>query len=144
MTRLATTLTLGRYSPLSNHSSIPMHLLHQTFSLQMTSPLSLQAKLMTSAASSLQCCLTLFHLCTSRSSFSVPNEKNISTLLLSGHPTTYYLDPIPYTLLQQITPTLTPAIKHIINTPLTTAIFPTTFCEKLHTSLSSFISSYNP
>ncbi len=51
----------------------------------------------------------------------------VSKLLLSSHPTTCLLDPIPSHLLQAISPTLLPALTHIINTSLLTGIFPTAF-----------------
>ncbi len=45
----------------------------------------------------------------------------------TSHPTTCPLDPIPSHLLQAISPTLLPALTHIINTSLLTGIFPTAF-----------------
>ncbi len=52
-------------------------------------------------------------------------EAEVSKLLLSSHPTTCLLDPIPSHLLQAISPTLLPALTHIINTSLLIGIFPT-------------------
>ncbi len=60
------------------------------------------------------------------SQFSPPHTQ-VSKLLLSSHPTTCPLDPIPSHLLQAISPTLLPALTHIINTSLLTGIFPTAF-----------------
>ncbi len=54
-------------------------------------------------------------------------EVEVSKLLLFTHPTTYTLDPIPSHLLQAISPTLLPALTHIINTSLLTGILPTAF-----------------
>ncbi len=51
-------------------------------------------------------------------------EAEVSKLLLSSHPTTCPLDPIPSQLLQAISPTLLLALTHIINTSLLTGIFP--------------------
>ncbi len=58
-------------------------------------------------------------------SFCPLTEAEVSKLLLSSHPTTCPLDPIPSHLLQAISPTLLPALTHIINTSLRTGIFPT-------------------
>ncbi len=60
-------------------------------------------------------------------SFCLLTEAEVSKLLLSSHPTTCPLDPIPSHLLQAISPTLLPALTHIINTSLLTSIFPTAF-----------------
>ncbi len=60
-------------------------------------------------------------------SFCPLTEAEISKLLLSSHPTTCPLDPIPSHLLQAISPALLPALTHIINTSLLTGIFPTAF-----------------
>lgn len=53
-------------------------------------------------------------------------ENDTSTLLLSCHPTTCSLDPIPSTLLQATAPTPTPAITQIIHTSLTNGTVRTT------------------
>ncbi len=53
-------------------------------------------------------------------SFSSLSEAEVSKLILSNHPTTCPLDPIPSHLLQAISPALT----HIINTSLHTGVFP--------------------
>ncbi len=68
--------------------------------------------------------------------FSFPlTEAEVSKLLLSSHPTTCPLDPIPSHLLQAISPTLLPALTHIINTSLLTDIFPTAFKQARVTPL---------
>ncbi len=59
----------------------------------------------------------------------------VSKLLLSSHPTTCHLDPIPSHLLQAISPALLPALTHIINTSLFTGIFPTAFKQARVTPL---------
>ncbi len=64
---------------------------------------------------------------TSIFSFCPLIEAEVSKLLLSSHPTTCPLDPIPSHLLQAISPTLLPALTHIINTSLLTGIFPAAF-----------------
>ncbi len=48
-------------------------------------------------------------------------------LILSNHPTTCPLDPIPAHLLQAISSSVIPALTHIINTSLHTGTFPTAF-----------------
>ncbi len=48
-------------------------------------------------------------------SFCLLTEAGVYKLLLSSHPTTCPLDPIPSHLLQAISPTLLPALTHIIN-----------------------------
>ncbi len=70
---------------------------------------------------------------------------------LSGHPTTCPLDPIPSHLLQAISPTLLPALTHIINTSLHTGIFPTAFKQARVTPLlkkptlnTSLLENYRP
>ncbi|KAK9951779.1 hypothetical protein ABG768_028212, partial [Culter alburnus] len=75
----------------------------------------------------------------------------VSKLLLSNHPTTCPLDPIPTHLLQAIAPTLLPALTHIINTSLQTATFPNTFKQARVTPLlkkptlnTSLVDSYRP
>jgi len=69
------------------------------------------------------------------SSFSPLTEEEVSKLLLSSHPTTYPLDPIPSHLLQAISPTLLPALTHIINSSLQTGFFPTAFKQARVTPL---------
>ncbi len=64
-------------------------------------------------------------------SFCPLTEAEVSKLLLSSHPTTCPLDPIPSHLLQAISPTLT----HIINTSLLTGIFTTAFKQARVTNL---------
>ncbi len=60
-------------------------------------------------------------------SFSSLSEAEVSKLILSNHPTTCPLDPIPSHLLQAISPAVVPALTHIINTNLHTGIFPSAF-----------------
>ncbi len=67
--------------------------------------------------------------------FCLLTEAEVSKLLLSSHPTTCPLDPIPSHLLQAISPTLLPALTHIINTSLLTGIFPTVFKQAQVTPL---------
>ncbi len=84
--------------------------------------------------------------------FSCPlTETEVSKLLLSSHPTTCPLDPIPSHLLQAISPTLLPALTHIINTSLLTGIFPTAFKQARVTPLlkkptlnTSLLENYRP
>ncbi len=71
--------------------------------------------------------------------------------LLSSHPATCSLDPIPSHLLQTISPTLLPALTHIINTSLLTGIFPTAFKQARVTPLlkkptlnTSLLENYRP
>ncbi len=78
-------------------------------------------------------------------------EVEVSKLLLSNHPTTGPLDPIPLHLHQAISPTLLPALTHIINTYLLTGIFPTAFKQARVTPLlkkptlnTSLIENYRP
>ncbi len=59
--------------------------------------------------------------------FSPLSEAEISKLILSSHPTTCPLDPIPSHLLQAIPPAVVPALTHIVNTSLHTGIFPSAF-----------------
>ncbi len=80
-----------------------------------------------------------------------PLTAEVSKLLLSSHPTTCPLDPIPSHLLQAISPTLLPALTHIINTSLLTGIFPTAFKQarvipllKKLTLNTSLIENYRP
>ncbi len=68
-------------------------------------------------------------------SFCPLTEAEVSKLLLSSHPTTCPLDPIPSNLLQAISPALLPALTHIINTSLLTGIFPTAFKQARVTPL---------
>ncbi len=68
-------------------------------------------------------------------SFCPLTEAEVSKLLLSSHPTTCPLDPIPSHLLKAISPTLLPALTHIINTSLLTGIFPTAFKQARVTPL---------
>ncbi len=68
-------------------------------------------------------------------SFCPLTEAEVFKLLLSSHPTTCPLDPIPSHLLQAISPTLLPALAHIINTSLLTGIFPTAFKQARVTPL---------
>ncbi len=75
----------------------------------------------------------------------------VSKLLLSSHPTTCPLDPIPSHLLQAISPTLLPALTHIINTSLLTGIFPIAFKQARVAPLlkkpilnTSLIENYRP
>ncbi len=68
-------------------------------------------------------------------SFCPLTEAEVSKLLLSSHPTTCPLDPIPSHLLQAISPALLPALTHIINTSLLTGIFPTAFKQARVTPL---------
>ncbi|XDV37705.1 hypothetical protein PO909_007268 [Leuciscus waleckii] len=85
------------------------------------------------------------------SSFSSLTEEEVSTLLLSSHPTTCPLDPIPSHLLQAISPTILPSLTHIINSSLHTGTFPTTFKQARVTPLlkkptlnTSFVENYRP
>ncbi len=59
--------------------------------------------------------------------FSPLSEAEISKLILSSHPTTCPLDPIPSHLLQAISPAVVPALTHIVNTSLHTGMFPSVF-----------------
>ncbi len=84
-------------------------------------------------------------------SFCPLTEAEVSKLLLSNHPTTCPLDPIPSHLLQVISPTLLPALTHIINTSLLTGIFPTAFKQARVTPLlkkptlnTSLLENYRP
>ncbi|CAM4575233.1 unnamed protein product [Leuciscus chuanchicus] len=85
------------------------------------------------------------------SSFSSLTEEEVSTLLLSSHPTTCTLDPIPSHLLQAISPTLLPSLTHIINSSLHTGTFPTAFKQARVTPLlkkptlnTSLVENYRP
>ncbi|CAM4572394.1 unnamed protein product [Leuciscus chuanchicus] len=84
------------------------------------------------------------------SSFSSLTEEEVS-LLLSSHPTTCPLDPIPSHLLQAISPTLLPSLTHIINSSLHTGTFPTAFKQARVTPLlkkptlnTSLVDNYRP
>ncbi len=84
-------------------------------------------------------------------SFCPLTEAEVSKLLLSSHPTTCPLDPIPSHLLQAISPALLPALTHIINTSLITGIFPTAFKQAQVTPLlkkptlnTSLLENYRP
>ncbi len=84
-------------------------------------------------------------------SFCPLTKAEVSKLLLSSHPTTCPLDPIPSYLLQAISPALLPALTHIINTSLLTGIFPTAFKQARVTPLlkkptlnTSLIENYRP
>ncbi len=88
---------------------------------------------------------------TPKFSFCPLTEAEVSKLLLSSHPTTCPLDPIPSHLLQAISPALLPALTHIINTSLLTGIFPTAFKQARVTPLlkkptlnTSIIENYRP
>ncbi len=70
-------------------------------------------------------------------SFCPLTEAGVSKLLLSSHPTTCPLDPIPSHLLQAISPALLPALTHIINTSLLSAAFDTVNHQILLSTLSS-------
>ncbi len=59
-------------------------------------------------------------------SFSSLSEAEVSKLILSDHPTTCPLDPTPSHLLQAISPSVLPALTHIINAFLQTD-FPSAF-----------------
>ncbi len=59
--------------------------------------------------------------------FSPLSEAEIPKLILSSHPTTCPLDPIPSNLFQAISPAVVPALTHIANTSLHTGIFPSAF-----------------
>ncbi len=68
-------------------------------------------------------------------SFSSLSEAEVSKLILSNHPTTCPLDPIPSHLLQAIYPAVVPALTHIINTSLHTGAFPSAFRQARTTYL---------
>ncbi len=67
--------------------------------------------------------------------FWVLTEAEVSKLLLFSHPTTCPLDALPSHFLKEISPTLLPALTHIINTSLLTGIFPTAFKQAWVTPL---------
>ncbi len=84
-------------------------------------------------------------------SFCSLTEAEVSKLLLSSHPTTCPLDPMPSHLLKAFTPTLLLALTHIINTSLLTGTFPTAFKQarvtpllKKNTFNISLTDSYRP
>jgi len=60
-------------------------------------------------------------------SFSPLSEMDVSKLILSNHPTTCPLDPIPTHLLQAISSSVIPSLTHIINTSLHSGTFPSGF-----------------
>ncbi len=63
------------------------------------------------------------------------SEAEVSKLVLSSHPTTCPLDPIPSHFLQAISPAVFPALTHIVNTYLHTGIFPSAFKQARITPL---------
>ena len=63
----------------------------------------------------------------SLSSFSPLSETDVSKLILSSHPTTCPLDPIPTHLLQAISSSVIPSLTHIINSSLHSGTFPSAF-----------------
>ncbi len=67
--------------------------------------------------------------------FSPLFEAEISKLIISSHPTTCPLDPIPSHLLQAISPAVVPALTHIVNTSLYTGIFSSAFKQARITPL---------
>ncbi len=67
--------------------------------------------------------------------FSPISEAKISKLILSSHPTTCLLDPIPSHLLQAISLAVVPALTHVVNTSLQTGIFPSAFKQARITPL---------
>ncbi len=68
-------------------------------------------------------------------SFSPLSEAEVSKHILSSHPTTCQLDPIPSHLLQAISPAVVHALTHIINTSLHTGVFPSAFKQARITPL---------
>ncbi len=62
-------------------------------------------------------------------------EAEVSKRLLSSHPTTFPLDPIPSHLLQAISTSLLPTLTHIINTSLLKGAFPNAFKQARVTPL---------
>ncbi len=137
-------------------SSVPLHHLPPLLSQLMTLQLFLQTKLKT-ISSQFSPPLTQDPQPT-RSTAQTPifsfcplTEAEVSKLLLSSHPTTCPLDPIPSHLLQAISPALLPALTHIINTSLLTGIFPTAFKQARVTPLlkkptlnTSLLENYRP
>ncbi len=78
--------------------------------------------------------------------FSPLSEAEISKLILSSHPTTCLLDPIPSHLIQAISPAVVPALTRILNTSL----FPSAFKQARITPLkkpslnSTLLGNYRP
>ncbi|XP_051747779.1 uncharacterized protein LOC127511161 [Ctenopharyngodon idella] len=68
-------------------------------------------------------------------SFSSLSEADVSNFILSIHPTTCPLDPIPTHLLQAISSSVVPALIHMINSSLHTGTFPTAFKQARITPL---------
>ncbi len=84
-------------------------------------------------------------------SFSPLSEAEVSKRILSSHPTTCPLDPIPSHLLQAISPAAVPALTHIVNTSLHTGVFPSAFKQaritpllKKHTLNPTLLGNYRP
>ncbi len=84
-------------------------------------------------------------------SFSPLSEAEVSKRILSSHPTTCPLDPIPSHLLQAISPAVVPALTHIVNTSLHTGVFPSAFKQARITPLlkkptlnPSLLGNYRP
>ncbi len=84
-------------------------------------------------------------------SFSSLSEAEVSKLILSNHPTTCPLDPIPSHLLQAISPAVVPSLTHIINTSLHTGVYPSAFRQARITPLlkkptlnPSLLENYRP
>ncbi len=87
----------------------------------------------------------------SLTSFSPLSETEISKLIISNHPTTCPLDPIPTHLLQAISSSVIPALTHIINTSFHTGTFPTAFKQarvsrqlKKHALNPALLENYRP
>ncbi len=84
-------------------------------------------------------------------SFSSLSEAEVSKLILSNHPTTCPLDPIPSHLFQAISPAVVPALTLIINTSLHPGVFPSAFSQAHITPLlkkptlnPSLLENYRP
>ncbi len=84
-------------------------------------------------------------------SFSPLSEAEVSKRILSSHPTTCPLDPIPSHLLQAISPAVVPALTHIVNTSLQTGVFPSAFKQaritpllKKPTLIPTLLGNYRP
>ncbi|KAJ8372623.1 hypothetical protein AAFF_G00280880, partial [Aldrovandia affinis] len=60
-------------------------------------------------------------------SFSPLTDSDISHLLLSHHPTTCALDPIPSSLLQTFIPNIIPFVTSLVNSSLSSGCFPSPF-----------------
>ncbi len=128
-TKLTTVPTLAHSSKRSLLFSVLLPLLlHQLLQL-MTLQLSSQIKQKPSVTNSSHHKLINFITTNTQSltSFSPLSETEVSKLILSNHPTTCPLDPIPTHLLQAISSSVIPALTHIINTSLHTGTFPTAF-----------------